>query len=345
LSPRAAEAENEPAPPRATPALFGHVEAERTLLDAYRGRRLPHAWLIGGGPGIGKATLAFRMARFVLAHPDPTDPKVQAAQTLVLPDDHPVVRRVAAQGHPDLSVLERQINEKTGKLFQNIRVEDVRETVKFFGTTAGEGGWRVAIVDSVDEMNRASANALLKVLEEPPPRGLLLLVAHAPGQVLATLRSRCRLLSLRPLDSAEVARAAVAALDRDPNDPEVAEAAGLAEGSVGRALALLEGPALALRKRVLNLLQSLPEVDPRALHALGDALAGTEATTLAGFVDTVNGWLSARLSQATEHARMARIAETWDKVNRAARDVTEFNLERKPYVFNVFGWLAEAARG
>jgi DNA polymerase III subunit delta' len=347
LSPRsaAAEADNEPAPPRLTTALYGHAEGEQILLDAYRSGRLPHAWLLGGPPGIGKATLAFRMARFVLAHPDPAGGDVQSAKTLALPDDHPVVRRVAAQGHPDLSVLERQINEKTAKLFQDIRVDDVRVTVKFFGATAGEGGWRIAIVDSVDEMNRASANALLKVLEEPPPRTLLMLVSHAPGRVLPTLRSRCRVLTLRPLASADVAQAAAATLGRAGDDSEVAEAAGLAEGSVGRALTLLAGPALALRKRVLDLLQTLPDVDPRALHALGDALAGTEAATLASFVETVNGWLSTRLAQASGHGRMARIAETWDKVNSAGRDVAEYNLERKPYVFNVFGWLAEAARG
>ena len=158
--------------PRAGDMLFGHEEAERTLLDAYRGGRVPHAWLIGGESGIGKATLAFRMARFVLAHPDPSSPAVRNATSLALPADHPVARRVAGQAQGDLLVLERIINEKTGKLFTVIRVEDVRRTVSFFGSTAGEGGWRIAIVDSIDEMERASENALLKVLEEPPPRAL-----------------------------------------------------------------------------------------------------------------------------------------------------------------------------
>jgi DNA polymerase-3 subunit delta' len=124
------------------------------------------------------------------------------------------------------------------------------------------------------------------------------------------------------------------------------EAAGLAEGSVGRALTLLEGQALALRKRVIDLLAGLPNVDPRALHALGDALGGTEPATLAIFVDTINAWLSTLLSHVpSEPGRMARIAEAWNKINGAARDAHEYNLERKPLVFNVFGWLAEAARG
>ena len=124
--------------------MFGHAEAEQTLLDAYRGGRIPHAWLIGGEPGIGKATLAYRMARFVLAHPDPAAPAVQNAKSLAVPADHPVARRIAGQAHGDLLMLERVVNEKTGKLFTVTRVDDVRRTVPFFGSTAGEGGWRVA---------------------------------------------------------------------------------------------------------------------------------------------------------------------------------------------------------
>ena len=198
-----ADEDFEPPHPRATTRLFGHAEAERALLDAYRGGRLPHGWLIGGPPGIGKATLAYRMARFVLAHPDPQLAAVRSAPSLALPDDHPVVRRVAAQAQGDLLVLERTIGE-TGKLRTRIAVDDVRRSVSFFGSTAGEGGWRIAIVDSVDELNPASANALLKVLEEPPARALLLLVSHAPGRALATIRSRCRLLTLRPLAAGDV---------------------------------------------------------------------------------------------------------------------------------------------
>ncbi len=343
----AAEAEDsaEPRHPRATHELFGHAEAERTLLEAYRGGRIPHAWLIGGPPGVGKATLAFRMARFVLAHPDPAAPAVKSAASLAVDPKHAVARYVAAETHQDLRILRRTLNDR-GKLRQDIGVDDVRETVTFFGSTAGEGGWRIAIVDVVDELNRSSANALLKVIEEPPPRALLLLVSHASGLVLPTIRSRCRLLTLRPLPASEVTRGAAAALGRDADDPEVQEAAALAEGSIGQALKLLEGPALALRRRVVKLLDGLPSVDPLALHALADAVAGTEAQTLATFVDTVNAWLSARLANgAQESGRLARVAEVWEKVNRAARDVETYNLERKPLVFAVFGLLADTARG
>ncbi len=187
--------------PRQTSVLFGHTEAEIALLDSYRQGRIPHAWLIGGPPGIGKATLAYRLARFVLAHPDPSAPEVQNAKSLGVSPEHLVARRVAAQAQADLLVLERVINEQTGKLYTVIRVDDVRRTVSFFGSTAGAGGWRIAIVDAVDDLQREGANALLKVLEEPPERTLLLLISHAPGRELATIRSRCRRLLLRPLDA------------------------------------------------------------------------------------------------------------------------------------------------
>lgn len=332
--------------PRETAALFGHREAEQALLASYQSGRVPHAWLIGGPPGIGKATLAYRFARFVLAHPDPAAPDVQRAASLALDPEHPVARRVAAQAQGDLLVLERVVNEQTGKLYTVIRVDDVRRTISFFGSTAGEGGWRVAIVDSVDDLQREGANALLKVLEEPPERAILLLVSHAPGRELPTIRSRCRRLLLRPLAESDVAKAAAAATGRADDDSDVREAVRAADGSVGRALSLLDDAARGLRQRVLDLFAQLPEPDPRALHALGDALGGSDPATLEAFMDLVNGWLSARLAGgAGPKSQQARVAATWEKVNRAAREAETYNLERKPLVFAVFGALAEAARG
>ena len=331
--------------PRETTVMFGHREAERTLLEAYRSGRLPHGWLISGPAGIGKATLAFRMARFVLAHPDPRG-AVAAASSLAVEPHHPVTRKVAAQTHSDLLVLERTINEKTNKLRQDIQVDDVRRTVTFFGSTPGEGGWRVAVVDAVDDLNEEGANALLKVLEEPPRRALLLLVSHSAARVLPTIRSRCRFLTLRPLAVEDLSQAAAAALGRSAGDTDIAAAAAVAEGSVRRALALLDKDTLELRSRIITLLDRLPAVDPEALHLLGDRIAGTDAGTLAAFVDTVNGWLSARLNMvAPDGGRLDRLAAAWEQVNQAARESEMYNLERKPLVFNVFGWLAEASRG
>ena len=330
--------------PRETTAWFGNAAAERALLDAYRGGRIPHAWLIGGPAGIGKATLAYRMARFVLAHPDPAAPAVQAAASLAVDPDDPVARRIAARAHGGLLVLERTENE-SGVLRTVITVDEVRRTIGFFGRTAGEGGWRVCIVDAADELQYPQgSNALLKILEEPPPRALLLLVSHAPGRLLPTIRSRCRQLAMRRLAPDEIAQAAMAALGREP-DGDVSAAAAAADGSVGRAVQLLSGEALKVRERVSELLAALPSVDALSLHALGDALGRADPVAFAAFVDTIRDWLSARLGRgAGEPARLAQVAEVWEKLNGAAREVEIFNLDRKPMVFAVFGLLAEAAR-
>jgi DNA polymerase-3 subunit delta' len=334
--------------PRETTVLFGHREAETALLNAYRSGRIPHAWLIGGAAGIGKATLAYRMARFVLGHRDPHASAVQRAETLFVDPSDAVARQVAAGAHGGLLTLERTQNDK-GVMRTVITVDETRETISFFGSTAAGEGWRVCIVDTVDELNPNAANALLKVLEEPPHRSLFLLVSHAPARVLPTILSRCRKLPLRPLATDEVIRAAAQAANIAVDDPALREAADAAEGSVSRALTLLGGDALKLQQRTAALLATLPQIDPRELHALGEALGGSDRVALAAFIDSVDRWVSQRLHADDANAnanlpRLARLAEVWEKINRAARDTEAYNLERKPLVFSVFGLLSEATR-
>lgn len=329
--------------PREMFAFFGHADAEQQFLLAYRSARMPHAWLIGGEQGIGKATLAYRMARFVLAQPSPLAPDVQAATSLAVPEDNVVARRIVAQGHSDLLVLERTVGD-SGNLRTEIAVADVRKTVQFFGSTAGEGGWRVCIVDSAEELNREGANTLLKILEEPPPRALLLVVSHAPGRLLPTIRSRCRRLDLRPLEDVDVAAAASNALGIAADDPQLVRAASLAEGSVARAIALMDGPLLTLRKKIGDLLARLPDTDPLALHALGDSLGRADDAAMTTFNDAVRRWLGDQVERGGEPGRLMRIADAWEKFNSAAADVEIYNTERKPLVFAAFGLLAEAAR-
>ncbi|MBA7468167.1 hypothetical protein ES707_03408 [subsurface metagenome] len=333
--------------PRETSDLFGHREAETALLSAYRSARIPHAWLIGGAQGIGKATLAYRMARFVLANRHSQSPAVQRAQTLAVdPADH-VARQVAAEAHGGLLVLERGLNDR-GVLRTVITVDETRETISFFGSTAAVEGWRVCIVDTVDELNPNAANALLKILEEPPQQSLFLLVSHAPARVLPTILSRCRKLPLRPLSTDDVVRAAARAADKAADDPALLEAAKASEGSVSRALTLLGGDALKLQQRTAALLATLPKVDPRELHALGEQLPLSDRVALSAFVDGVERWISERLrddpNANANLPRLARLAEVWEKIARAARDTADYNLERKPFVFSVFSLLAEATR-
>jgi DNA polymerase-3 subunit delta' len=332
--------------PRETVSLYGHHEAEATLLDAYRGGLCPHAWLIGGPHGIGKATLAFRFARFVLARPVPSAPSVQNASSLAIDAEHLTARHIAAGTHGGLLVLERTLNDR-GVLRTEISVEDARATVSFFGSTSADGGWRVCIVDTVDELNTNSANALLKVLEEPPARSLFLLVSNAPARVLPTIQSRCRKLLLRPLEEGDVLRAVADASGANGDDRAVREAVGRAEGSVARALMLLGSETLGLQHKTEALLKALPQLDPKGLHGLGDSLAGNDRAALLAFVDTLERWMGAQLKAngaRKDLPRLARLSEVWEKVSRAVRETQEFNLERKPLVFSVFGMLAEAMR-
>jgi DNA polymerase III subunit delta' len=336
---------NEAPHPRETTGLFGHAAAEAPLLAAYRSGRMPHGILIAGPKGIGKATLAYRIARFIFSHPDPTATDVRNASSLQVDSSSPVTRRIAAQAQPDLLVIERSVNER-GVLRNQIAVEHIRSTVPFFGSTAGEGGWRIAIIDAVDDLNRSGANALLKVLEEPPRRGLLLLIAHSTARVPPTVRSRCRIVSLRPLAEREVAAAVATSAGLNADDPAIAAAAAAADGSVARALTLLDEDALTLRQHALELLGRLPAIDPTDLHALGDALAGTDPQPLAAFLDAVNAWLAQRLDGGRgDLARLNRLAEACEHINAAARDAEMYNLERKPLIFSVFGLLADATRG
>ncbi|CCD88593.1 putative DNA polymerase III, delta prime subunit [Bradyrhizobium sp. ORS 285] len=332
--------------PRETTALFGHREAEAALLAAYRSGRMAHAWLIGGPQGIGKATLAYRMARFVLTHRDPLAPEVRAAESLHVDADDHVARLIASEAHGGLLTLERSANDK-GVLRTVITVDETRETISFFGSTAAVEGWRVCIVDTVDELNPNAANALLKILEEPPQQSLFLLVSHAPARVLATIKSRCRRLALRALSTEDVISAAAEATGMDGGDPALREAAKASEGSVSRTLMLMGGDGLQLQTRTAALLAGLPRIDAGELHALGDALGTSDRVALASFLDSIERWVAERLRAQDPNAelpRLARLAEVWEKIVRAARDTESYNLERKPLVFSVFGMLAEATR-
>jgi DNA polymerase III subunit delta' len=329
--------------PRDTQHLYGHAEAEAAVLAAWAQARLPHAILIGGPSGIGKATLAYRIARFVLAQPGAE--KSQTANSLEVPADHRVSRQISTQSHPDLLVLRRQLNPDTEKLRSEIRVDDIRRTVPFFGSTAAAGGYRIAIVDSAEELNRNGANALLKVLEEPPPLSLLLIVSHAPGRLLATIRSRCRRLALRPLSAENVERAVADVAETNDEIPrdQIKEAAAASAGSVRHALELLLGESLEVRNLTASLLARLPALDGEGLHTLGERIRRNEELTI--FAETVGDWIAAAATDTAEPpGRLARLATAWENVRRATVEAEVFNLDRKPLVFQVFSTLAEAAR-
>jgi DNA polymerase-3 subunit delta' len=328
--------------PREHGNLVGHTDAEASVLRAWQSGRLPHAFLIGGPEGIGKATLAYRIARFVLAHPAPDQ---TPRQDLAIAEDHPASRQVAALSHPDLLVLRRVLNEESGKLRTEIRVDDVRRIVSFFGSTAAFGGYRVCVVDCLEEMNASGLNALLKLVEEPPAKSIFLLISHAPGRVMATIRSRCQRMRLNSLSTEEVSQAVTALAARMPELPraQIPDAAAASGGSVRRALELLLGEGLEVRSLSAEMLERLPSVDPAKLHALGDHMKGDQGFAL--FTETVEDWLASQATRQNQPpARLARYAETWEKVRRAAIDTDAYGLDRKPFVFQIFAMLADATR-
>jgi DNA polymerase-3 subunit delta' len=336
--------------PRDVHACFGHAVAEQQLLEAYRCGRMPPAWLIGGPEGIGKATLAWRLARFVMANPDPTNAAVQHATDLAVDPGHPAARLIQARAHGDVSVLRREWNEKARKPFTEIRVDDVRKIVHRFQHAASAGGFRIAIIDSTDDLNRAGANALLKMIEEPPDKALFLILAHRPEQVLPTIRSRCRLLALRALDLGNL-EAAVQGLGEPWSDFEpaiVRRAAGRARGSVRQTLRLLTRDALAVLESTSAILDALPRVDGRKLYQLSDLMeADGSAESFTMCLEAILDWLATRLEQDAAAGRpahrLAPFAEVWEKVTAAAREAEALNLDRRPLLLTMVADLAAAA--
>ncbi len=297
--------------PRETFAFTGHEAAESALATALDGARMHHAWLLTGPKGVGKATLAYRFARAALGA------RRTGPRPLDVAAEDPVARRIAALSHGDLFVLRRGLNER-GKPRSEISVDEARGLGGFFSLKSGEGGMRVAIIDAADDLNRNAANAILKTLEEPPPRTVLLLVSHAPGGLLATIRSRCRRLDLRPLDEAAVRSTVAAASGAAPDEAAVRFAAG----RPGRAIALAAAGVGPLYGALIDALGAAPKQGARAF--LPEVFrAGDRAQRLSLFLMLARDWMRRAAAAsagveaplAAEAALMARFAEP----GRAAR--------------------------
>jgi DNA polymerase III subunit delta' len=309
--------------PRETAVLFGHGAAEAAFLASFNSGRLHHGWLVTGPRGVGKATLAWRIARFLLATPDDDGGFLAPAppHTLDIPDDHPVARRLRQLAEPRLFLLRRGPNDKATALAQEIRVDEVRKMKSFFALSAADGGRRVAIIDAADDMNVGAANALLKLLEEPPAGVTFLVISHQPHRLLPTIRSRCRELRLTPLGPEDLSDALT--LAGGGVAPEQVQAlAELGGGSVGEAFRLTNLDGLKLYQTIATLMATLPRMDRQKAIALSDMAQGKGNEAQFDLILTLLDLFLARLARtgATgvaapeaapgEAALMARLAAT-----------------------------------
>ncbi|MEJ6401537.1 DNA polymerase III subunit delta' [Yoonia sp. 2307UL14-13] len=272
--------------PRETVILYGQDQAQRDFLDAHASGRLHSGWLITGPRGVGKATLAWKIAAFLLsgAEGNLLDP------TLDIPPDHPDARLIQSGAHPRLALIRRPWDDKTKKLKADITVDAVRSLKTFFQMSAADGGHRVVIVDAADELNRNAANAILKELEEPPANTTLLLIAHQPSRLLPTIRSRCRVLRCQTLIPDDLQKALTQAGNAAENSESLATLAG---GSAGDAIRLLNHDGLPLYAEIVKLMGSLPIIDRPAALKLADSCAGRTADTRFGLtLDLIDMFLS-----------------------------------------------------
>jgi DNA polymerase-3 subunit delta' len=332
--------------PRANPILLGHEAAEHTLLDAIHLGRMHHAWLITGPEGIGKATMAFRFARRLLAG---QSPGATAGDSLALDPAHPVFRRVVAGGHADMLTIERAYDEKTKRRKRDIAVADVRKINGFMALTPAEGGWRVAVVDGAEDLNQNSANALLKILEEPPSRAVLILVCSSPGRLPPTIRSRCRQLRLSALTDAAMAQLLAMYLPEKSQDDRD-RLVTLAEGSIGRALAMADDDGIAVAALVDNLLASLPDVPPSRGYEVADTLGRSE-TGFQLFTDQLIAGIGALVRDTVrgradpEQQRLAALlpleawGELWQGLLRLQDETERFALDKRQALVSCVGML------
>lgn len=331
--------------PAENPHLFGHREAALMLAAAYRTGKLPHALLLAGPLGVGKATFAFHLANHLLKFPRHDSAPTEFAA----PDPgSSLFRQVAVGAHPSVLHLTRPPNEKTKGFKTVVTVDEIRRVNRFLSMTSHDGGYRVVIVDPADDMNTSAANALLKNLEEPPSRTVFVLVSHSPGGLLPTIRSRCQLVRLSPLEQNGLA-AALSTFDVQPpaDEPSLQALWERSGGSVRMAILLTQYGGLEIAEATDTIARS-PSLDVPGAHRLADAVSGRDsAIQFDIFNRHVLGLLADAASAAAlegDSGKASRYSRDWEEIRVAIEETETYNLDRKQHALNMIARLQDTFR-
>ena len=317
--------------------IVGQDRAVSQFTEAWATRKLHHAWLLAGPKGVGKASFAHAAARRVLA--EAAGPPFDLAG-LETNGDHPIVKLVEAGSHPDMRHLERLVNEKTGNLARNISVHQIRELGEFLGLTAALSPWRVVIIDTVDELEASGANALLKMLEEPPPNTLFFLVSHAPGRLLPTIRSRCRRLDFINLD--DDAMTSILEARTELSAAEGHRVIAMSGGSAGRALAFAELGLAKLEDAALTILRQGDPTNARRSDLASELGKKAAADRYVAFLDLAPSVI-AREARKLDGASRERALDAYAKARELAMLAPRLSLDPAATVFQIGGILAEVS--
>lgn len=334
--------------PRNNPYVLGHEAAEQLFLQAWKNNALHNSWLISGIEGIGKATLAYKFARFILAA---DDKKRESYSNLDISPAHQVFKLVANNSHPDLKIIERDYTDtdrkkvlkaiKDGeqlsaeelsglKKSAYIRIDDVRTINEFLSKHASNDGWRVVIIDSIDEMNTASANAVLKILEEPPARTLMLLISHNPNQLLPTIKSRCTKLELKPLSDAHIA-SLLRRYRPEQSETEIKQVTAIASSSIGKALSYVDNNAAQRYQDLCKILTAGSKFSVASVLSFAEeAAANEENYTLSK--ELILKFLSENI---TKTGNVLAYADSWDYAVKSFSEVDRLNMDKKQVLINI----------